>query len=579
MNKVKKKHWIFRSFFLLPIVFVFFLPSTRLFAAGDGSALPLESAPTPTSTPEPLLLTRDESSVLEIFIQAPPGIVAKPYVILNAIELGSDSEWITVKGSFSDQKFTCESVPCMVPFPQSNNIRFYGYSDSGGGSEEVLAVVAVEEVESGYVVQIVSVSKYTSFADSCRATWGFQNEATPPAWAEFPQFYFELNTQRTLHYLAAKLIVSGIVDVSGCSNGGISADLTWPTGCGLVQAKDEVIEWQNQFDPYIWTASKDVGIPAKILKILIQTESQFWPANQRFYLDEYGLGQVTQLGLDVLLRDDHLLFQSFCPKVLEHCGTFYTNLTPENQALVRGALLSSLDASCPDCDNGFDITRAGKSVFYVARLLEADCKEVDSILYEFGTFEEAEYEDYWKFTLFTYHSGIVCFHSAVDATLKADQEMTWENLSENTNCVDGKRYVDGVWGELVSFDLYRYQADEITTDFTQPFFDAPPTPTPEPTQVPSSTEIQVQVLLEYLDGTTVPLNDIAVSVLLDDGTKLMKNTFDGLATFDMQGYPAQLDTFVSLPGLYRAERFMLPLRGVKEIVFVFAAPSLPPSLP
>ena len=183
------------------------------------------------------------------------------------------------------------------------------------------------------------------------------------------------------------------------------------------------------------------------------------------------------------------------------------------------------------------------------------------------------------FTLFSYHNGIVCFHSAVDATVAAGEEMTWENLSENTDCVDGKSYVDGIWGSLLSFDLYRYQATDLNTDFVEPVFEAPPTPTPLPTLVPSTAEIQVEVLLEYAAYTTAPLDDITVSVLLEDGTELVKDTVDGLAVFDMQGYPINTNVVVSLPGLYRSERFELPSSGVIEITFIFASPTLPPILP
>jgi len=584
MIRLPKK--LFLVFFFSLFFILLFLPSRSLFAAGGEFTVSLEGitntptlTPAVTPTPSSLLASYDRS-ILEAFIQVPPGVVTEPYIVLDAIELGVDPGVLTIDGAFSDKKFLCENVPCMVPFSQSDNISFRAYSDSGLSSEDVLAVVVVEEMEGGYLVRLSSVNRYTSFADSCYQRWGQPEKDAPTYWAEFPQFYFELNTQRTLHYLAAKLIASGIVDVSSCANGGISADLTWPTGCGLEQAKEEIIEWQNQYDPYIWTASKDIGIPPKLLKTLIQTESQFWPSNQRFYMDEYGLGQMTELGLDVLLRDDPVLFQSFCPKVLEYCNTFYINLSSENQALVRGALLSSLNATCPDCDNGFDFTKAGRSVFYVARLLQADCGEVDSIIDGFRTVEEISYEDYWKFTLFTYHSGIVCFHSAVDATLRDDAELTWENLSEKTSCIDGKSYVDGIWQNLLSFDLYSYQADEVNTDFNMPVFEAPATPTPLPTPILSSSTIQVQVFLEYPDGSMTPMSDMTVSVELDNGVTLQAFTSEkGVVTFDMSEYPASINTLVNLPGLYRSESFELPLNGTTEIVFIFASPVLPRSLP
>ena len=543
-------------------------------------------APTPTAISDTKSPSPDvgsfEGSILDAFIQAPPGIVDQPYVILNAVELIPSATNIEIRGSVDDRNFVCQSVPCSVPFPSSNRIKFAAYSSSGYTSEEITASITVTLTDGGFLVTISSVNQYTTFVDSCSTVWQYSPYADIPLWAEFPQFPFELNTERTLHHLATKLIISGVVDASSCPLGGLNNDLTWPTACGLEQAKSTMIEWQNQYDAYIWTASKDVGIPPKILKTLIQVESQYWPANQRFYVDEYGLGQVTQLGVDILLRQDPVLFQAVCPTVLEYCNTFYTNLSPIHQAMVRGALLSSLDATCPTCETGFDITKAGQSIFYIARLLQSNCKQNKAVLNTFGTFSETTYEDSWKFTLFSYHSGITCFYSAVEATRDANLPMTWEYLSENTACINGKTYVDGMWDNLVSFENHLYQPDELNTVFADPVFEAPPTPTPLPTAMPSNARIHVQVLIindQGGDDSTQPLDNIPVTIRLESGVDLLKLTSNGEVIFDMSGYPAGSRLIISLPGLYRQTEIDLPAQGLTEIEFTFSAPVLPKTLP
>jgi hypothetical protein len=107
-----------------------------------------------------------------------------------------------------------------------------------------------------------------------------------------------------------------------------------------------MIEWQNQYDDYMWLVSRDDGIPPKILKTLLEIESQFWPGNQRFYMDEIGLGQVNQLGMDVLLRRDPALYLvCSCPFELL---TPYVSLEPKLSDDPR-AVLGSIDATCPTC--------------------------------------------------------------------------------------------------------------------------------------------------------------------------------------------------------------------------------------
>jgi hypothetical protein len=249
------RYLLLRIFFLAVLLTGLFLPSETLFASGAPSDHLLApdnqvvATPTPTPVPdskspetEPISI---ENSVLTAFIQVPPNIVDQPYVILSAVELGTSSTSIEIRGSISDRVFVCASTPCTVPFSQSNRINFTAYSSSGHASEEVVASVTVALADDGYTVSISSVSQYTTFIDSCGTIWNRPPYEETPLWAEFSQFPFELNTQRTLHYLSTKLILSGIVDASSCRAGGLNNDLTWPSGCGLEQARSTVIEWQN----------------------------------------------------------------------------------------------------------------------------------------------------------------------------------------------------------------------------------------------------------------------------------------------------------------------------------------------
>ncbi len=593
-------------------------------AAGDpsGSIWPLlQSGSTPTVTPTPtnILLPSNTPSVSSItsslfpfsqatavyaFIQAPVGHVSRPYVILTSFASIARVESVVIRGYIDSLEFICTQSPCAVDLDGSSRLTFRAFTSSGESSEEVIASVSVSSDSNGYLVNLDSVNKFTSFVDSCSVIWGVQDEENA-RWDSFAQFPYQLNTRKTLHTLVRNLIMNGVVDTSSCEYGGLSTGLDWPTGCGLEKASNAMIEWQNQFDEYIWLASRDQGIPPKVLKSLVELESQFWPGNSRFYLDEFGLGQINQLGVDVLLRNDPTIYQRVCPTVLASCTTPYISLEPSQQALIRGALVQSVDATCPSCQYGLDLDKAKDSISLIASLLQATCRQVDNILsipYKpdedadaatatavvatveaGGSRPGADYEDYWRFTFLSYHSGISCFQTAVDDTRKAGLPVNWENLETKLSCKGGDDYVNGLFDNLIAFDTYLYQAGDSIGILVAPTIVPTRTPVPTPTTYISTASIRVNVFLdrngngtpepnEWIDGTPVLLTT-------SGGDEFRSRTLNGAAVFDMTGYRPGLGIIVSLPGLYRSEGFMLPEQGEVVIDFKFDQPALPTVLP
>jgi hypothetical protein len=224
---------------------------------------------------------------------------------------------MTISGTMNTTDFICPGSPCRVDLQQPGETRFIfqAQTSTGASSDTVYATVFVEQKSDGYYVTITSVSQFArGGADACLAIWDIKDD-TQPSWAQFPQFPFQLNTNIPLHLLAARLITYGEVDAHDCPAGGLSADMNWVNGCGLEKATPKMVAWENQFDDAIWTAGNQIGIPPKIIKTLIEVESQFWPGNGRFYVDEYGLGQINQLGVDVLLRTDYNLYQQVCATI------------------------------------------------------------------------------------------------------------------------------------------------------------------------------------------------------------------------------------------------------------------------
>lgn len=582
---------------------------------------------TSTSLPENSLPTSSSvfPSSLYAFIQVPSGTVPRPYVILTAFSSLPRTVSVTIRGFVNSQEFICTGSPCAIDLETSSRLVFAAYADSGESSETVIASVSVTQVTDGYLVTIDSVSQFSLFSNSCSLAWGVSDQENV-TWDDFVQFPYEIHTRKTLHTLATQLLINGIVDASDCPAGGLSLGLNWPTACGLERATNSMIEWQNQYDDYIWLASRAQGIPPKILKTLIEVESQFWPGNSRFYLDEYGLGQINQLGLDVLLRKDPTLFQSVCPSVLSDCSRPYLSLAPIQQAMIRGAVMSLMDASCTNCAYGFDLNKAKESVAVLAQLLKANCQQVDYILsiaqvpdpdadaatataaaeteeklqkwireggdaataavatiIARGDGDTTSYEDLWRFTFLAYHSGLSCFQEAVRATVRDDQPLTWENVEERINCRGGRDYVNGFMGNLLSFDLYLYQPGQASTVIVAPTIIPTRTPVPSPTGFISTATVRVQVFIDR-NGNGSPDDGEwidAMSVLLETSTnqQITQRTQNGVTVFDMSGFTPGIGINVSLPGLYRNERFELPQQGEVTVTFMFEAPPLPTSIP
>ena len=564
----------------------------------------LSSTSTVSSVINPSALVASPAKEVYAFVQAPVGHVSRPYVVLTAFASIARAESVFLRGYVNSLEFICTETPCAVDLDGSSRLVFRAFTGSGEASDEVIASISVSSEPQGYLVSIDSVSQFTSFVDTCSIAWNLRDEENA-RWDSFVQFPYQLNTKKTLHTLARNLILNGIVDASSCQYGGLNVGLDWPTGCGLETAFSTMIEWQNQFDDYIWLASKDQGVPPKVLKSLIELESQFWPGNSRFYLDEFGLGQINQLGVDVLLRNDPSVYQKVCPTVLADCAIPYVSLEPSQRALIRGALVQSVDATCPTCQYGLDIDKAKDSISLIASLLRANCRQVDNILripYKpdedvdaatataavatvaaGGTLPGADYEDYWRFTFLAYHSGISCFQTAVDGTRKAGEPVVWDNLEKHLDCKGGDDYVNGLFDNLFVFDTYLYQASDSEKVAVAPTIVPTRTPIPTPTVYISTAVVKVQVYMDR-NGNGTPeqdewINGMSVLLATSGGDEINLRTENGIAVFDMNGYRPGLGIDVSLPGLYRSESFSLPLQGEVVIDFKFDQPALPTIIP
>jgi hypothetical protein len=561
-------------------------------------------SPTSGSLSSGELATPAGPTTLYAYIQAPSGPLPGPYVIIKAFSSRPSSEAITIRGFFNSEEFVCASSSCVINLEGSSRFDFRAYSESGAVSQEVIASVSVSRGQTGYQVNIDSVNQFTTFRNACANSWGVYDQDSV-AWDDFVQFPYELNSKKTLHTLATQLLLNGIVDANGCPMGGLSIGLNWPTACGLERAETKMLEWQNQYDEYIWLASRDEGVPPRILKTMIEIESQFWPGNQRFYVDEFGLGQINQLGIDVLLRRDPTLYQQVCPGVLADCTHPYLSLTGPEQAMIRGAVVKLTDATCPTCDFGLDLNKAKASISLLAKVIVANCQLVDTVLRTEVTPDEdvvaatataaiataraggenpdSRYEDLWRFTLVSYHSGPSCLQQAVIGTKKESRTVNWDNLSKELKCKGGADYVNGFMDVLKAFDFYRYEITREDVPVPVPTIVPTRTAAPTPTVYISSATVKVQVFMDRNGNNSPDANEwidaMTVQLTTSSNDQLTQRTQNGITVFNMAGYTPGIGVNVSLPGLYRSESFVLPEQGEVLVTFMFEQPALPTSLP
>ncbi|MBN2385859.1 MAG: hypothetical protein JXB85_02485 [Anaerolineales bacterium] len=359
-----------------------------------------------------------------------------------------------LEGTIDGEPFVCDPACLIDLFPtgaQGVPIEFWAYSSYGDSSLVYQAQVRMVEVVSEipgeglqWYVDVLSTQWRGTPLAGCSQVWeAFPPIGGPPGWLLTPETPAELATEIPYEYLASNLLLQGMADAGDCPNNGLL-----PGGqispCGLEAALPAVTDWQNRFDELIFEVALDTGVPAQLLKNLFSRESQFWPGVFTGR-PEVGLGQLTDNGADTTLLWNPSFYEQFCPLVLEAetCETGYPLLDEETQEMLRGALVRSVDAFCPDCPLSIDLQQADFSVAIFAETILANCEQTGMVLYNVYGLppgEVASYEDLWRFTLVNYNAGPGCLGLAINETDRAGEPLDWEHVSAHlTPVCDGAR--------------------------------------------------------------------------------------------------------------------------------------------
>lgn len=520
----------------------------------------------------------------------PPGLpVSAPYVIIKAIEPFSEFNITRIAGFVNNDPFECFSDQCIVPLLQDSQLQFWAESSFGDQSEVISVTARTFISNNAYNVRLTNLSRKVEFVDSCKAIWSDTAFGDSPDWATFPESPDLLNTQHTLHYLAGKLILNKFVDASSCPEGGLFANGA-PNACGLQLATESMLAWQNRFDATIWAAGKEYGIPPVLIKSIMEQESQFWPENARYLYEEFGFSQVNELGADVALRWDEDLKNQICSTLLFDCDPSFANMNSFEQAMLRGGLIRSIDAYCPECENMVNLDIAEQSIAINAQVMRANCSQTNYIVEKQGM--RTNLTDMWKFTLLSYHGGYYCLEDSLKNVKAKGLAPTWESVSDNLTCPDARSYVDSVWDKLTNFQFYFAPQPTLSpfqlTPTGQPNlveFEPTATPMPSPTAVNYLTDGEIHIFL-YLDrnnnlvmDSDELVNNAHLLVTYANGVtdEIVVNNGEGIIYYQDQFKNS--DVKIVVKEIYHEINVKIPESGKLFNVIRIPPPDLPRILP
>jgi len=563
----------------------------------------LVPTPKPTTTPAPTASAIDESTLYQYFtwkyknsfqvsqkvsvplldmivnISAPPGEVTQPYVILSAYEPAAGYKITGIDGIInSSVNFSCASDHCTLPIVSDSYIEVWALSSFGDESKHITATVRVSGAIGAYTLTVTIGSPQVAYSDACATMWMLPQPGAT-SWAAFPTLPQQLNTAQSLDILTGNLIRAGIVNTQSCPGAGLFSYGS-PNGCGMDTARPAATQWQNQFDPIIWLSARSAGIPARLLKTLIQIETQFWPGTGTNTLYEFGLGQLNYLGLDTALRWDSQLFNQICNSAIYNCAGGYAALPPDIQAQLKGALMNLVDSSCASCPGGVDLANAQASIPMLAQALRANCKQTQYII-ENDSFRPVSYDDMWRYTLVSYHSGYQCLDDAVAATRDNQQELDWENVSSHLLCNGAQDYVNKFWQDLIGFTSVVSQ-EQLSESLGSAIITTP-TPIPSPTPIMSRATLHILVYLDKNnDGKPEPdemVDGLSAVISFSDGASITQVITNGEATLDLSKHGVGTYMTIFIKNLYYYYGGTIPATGEIPLTIRLTQPVLPPALP
>lgn len=259
-------------------------------------------------------------------------------------------------------------------------------------------------------------------------------DSSLPLTLKQPDSAESLYTAEAYVLLAGKLIHSGVINASDCSDGGMLLNGA-ASPCGIEVGIRQIVDWQNQYDEQIFQSAQHYNVPARVLKGIIAQESQFWPHSNDPY--EKGLGYMTENGADLLLQWNTPYFLFVClPEYGEAvCSVGFGTLDEMHQMMLRRKVMDKI---------GTD-----EEINVLAATLFASATQSGQLVLNIAQQEptySTTYLDMWKITVGNYYAGAGCISMAMEAVVNNEEKLTWDAISAELTpqCSIAKNYVERV---------------------------------------------------------------------------------------------------------------------------------------
>lgn len=353
---------------------------------------------------------------------------------------GMSNITIHVQVGPTEKKFQGWNFTVELPLTSKEGLQIsYWITNALGQSSDkrsfLMRSMLTDGVGGKYLIELLG-KQWEADAPGCAVAWNiFPDLAVEDfGWPQRVNDPLHLYTTNKYPLLAGRLIWSGLVDASTCPHKGLlpngSAD-----SCGETVAKINVDRWQNENNIAIQQAALQAFVPAHILKGLIAQESQFWPHWEK--KDEYGLGMLTDLGVDMTLRWNYGYYLSKCREYFSepYCSQGYQNITEAAQKFLRGRLLMEIGTPA-------EYRLLGESLY-------AGCLQSAQLVRNIAKKEPREvasYEEMWRITLGVYHAGCGCLYDAMQQSWKTNKNFVWVNINRHLTgvCQTAGDYFDRI---------------------------------------------------------------------------------------------------------------------------------------